>query len=482
MPGGFTMFYASSNDVTILDYGHNIINDPNPITDAELDGWNSSTHGYLIDLPPGSHPIIAQEPTGEPATAEFGMGLGCVVPTLQTLEWGWDHGYSRILENFILYHCGPPEPPVADFEGTPTVGCAPLTVNFTNQSSGAYDTCFWEFGDGGTSSDCDPPPYTYVSPGVYTVVLTVSGPGGSDTEIKTDYITVEPCVVASLWIEPAYVEVPISGQVTVDVMVAGATDMYGAAVEIHFDPALVEVVDADPGTPGVQITPGTCPSPDFPVQNEANNATGVINYDVISLAPSPPCDNGVVASITFHGLAEGTSPVHFSSWLLADTGGFEIPAAATDGEVHVTAVCLLEGFVDLQGRSDHSGAEFCAHGPGGPFCAWTDPAGYYEVAVPQDTYDLTLEMERYLDSEMAGVFCPAGTTVTLPPITLPGGDANDDDTINILDLSLMGSHYLLNCGDPGWDERADINNDCTVNILDLVLAGGNYLSSSPVPW
>ena len=36
----------------------------------------------------------------------------------------------------------------------------------------------------------NPPPYVYNNPGSYTVSLTVSGPGGSDTETKVGYITV----------------------------------------------------------------------------------------------------------------------------------------------------------------------------------------------------------------------------------------------------------------------------------------------------
>jgi hypothetical protein len=67
-------------------------------------------------------------------------------------------------------------------------------------------------------------------------------------------------------------------------------------------------------------------------------------------------------------------------------------------------------------------------------------------------------------------------------VTLLGGDANDTDIINILDLSLMGARFSISCGDPRWDDRADINDDCTVNILDLSVAGGNFLKTSPVPW
>jgi PKD repeat protein len=82
------------------------------------------------------------------------------------------------------------EPPQADFSATPTKGVAPTDVDFTNTSTGDYDTCSWDFGDGGTSSECAPTTYTYSTIGVYTVSLTVSGKGGEDTEIKTDYISV----------------------------------------------------------------------------------------------------------------------------------------------------------------------------------------------------------------------------------------------------------------------------------------------------
>lgn len=81
-------------------------------------------------------------------------------------------------------------PVSAQFSATPTVGIAPLPVAFTNASTGDYTTCEWNFGDGSTSGVCDPPAYTYNTPGIYTVSLTVSGPGGSDTETKTGYITV----------------------------------------------------------------------------------------------------------------------------------------------------------------------------------------------------------------------------------------------------------------------------------------------------
>ncbi len=81
------------------------------------------------------------------------------------------------------------ETPAAAFMATPASGNAPLTVQFTDQSTGIIDSCAWDFGDGETSNQRNPS-HAYGSPGTYSVTLTVTGPGGTDTETKTDYITI----------------------------------------------------------------------------------------------------------------------------------------------------------------------------------------------------------------------------------------------------------------------------------------------------
>jgi PKD repeat protein len=81
-------------------------------------------------------------------------------------------------------------PPVAEFVGSPTSGQAPLEVDFTNQSAGTIDTYAWTFGDGGTSAN-ENPSHTYDGQGNFTVKLTVTGPGGSDTRQRLWYIHVQ---------------------------------------------------------------------------------------------------------------------------------------------------------------------------------------------------------------------------------------------------------------------------------------------------
>ena len=85
----------------------------------------------------------------------------------------------------------PPAPPVAAFSGTPLSGNAPLSVKFTDASTGSITSRAWDFtNDGIVDSTEQSPTFVYTAAGTYTVNLTVSGPGGKDSEIKTAYVSV----------------------------------------------------------------------------------------------------------------------------------------------------------------------------------------------------------------------------------------------------------------------------------------------------
>lgn len=77
----------------------------------------------------------------------------------------------------------------ADFSAAPRSGTVPLRVQFTNTSSGDYETSQWDFGDQ-TTSTLVSPAYVYKTLGEHTVTLRVSGPGGTEAEIKPAYIVV----------------------------------------------------------------------------------------------------------------------------------------------------------------------------------------------------------------------------------------------------------------------------------------------------
>ncbi|MDY7078830.1 MAG: PKD domain-containing protein [Chloroflexota bacterium] len=88
------------------------------------------------------------------------------------------------------------------FAASPTTGLAPLTVVFTNTSSGDYTTSLWDFGDDVTST-LDSPTHTYTVGGVYTVTLATSGPGGTDILTHTHLITAYTPVQADFTASPS---------------------------------------------------------------------------------------------------------------------------------------------------------------------------------------------------------------------------------------------------------------------------------------
>jgi PKD repeat protein len=80
----------------------------------------------------------------------------------------------------------------ANFVGTPTSGDRPLSVQFTDQSTGIPTTWQWSFGDGTPNTTVASPSHTYSNAGKFTVALTVSNPqAGSSTLTRTEYISVE---------------------------------------------------------------------------------------------------------------------------------------------------------------------------------------------------------------------------------------------------------------------------------------------------
>ena len=83
----------------------------------------------------------------------------------------------------------------ADFRAEPTIGLRPLQVTFANLSAGDYDSCAWDFGDGKSSTRCDPQ-NTYNTKGVYSVTLTISGPAGEDAITKANYISIFEPIIA----------------------------------------------------------------------------------------------------------------------------------------------------------------------------------------------------------------------------------------------------------------------------------------------
>lgn len=89
-------------------------------------------------------------------------------------------------------HAAPVAKPSADTRA----GIAPLTVNFSQASTGTIASYAWDFGDGTTSTAASAT-HVYPVPGTYPVRLTVSGPGGVSTDTTTTIEVRYPAPVAA---------------------------------------------------------------------------------------------------------------------------------------------------------------------------------------------------------------------------------------------------------------------------------------------
>lgn len=126
--------------------------------------------------------------------SSFGMGDTRAVELINNQFYVLDGYDSRSSSDPLKYAVyvfdvvgsGTPAP-TASFTGSPTSGAAPLTVDFTDTSTGSPSSWSWNFGDGGTST-LKNPSHTYTSASTYSVSLTATNSGGSNTFTRANYV------------------------------------------------------------------------------------------------------------------------------------------------------------------------------------------------------------------------------------------------------------------------------------------------------
>lgn len=164
-----------------------------------------------------------------------------------------------------------------------------------------------------------------------------------------------------------------------------------------------------------------------------------------------------------------------------------------DGQVQISGVANYRGYVDLQGnlndggavldvydQSLKTGASHLASGTSASSGLYTTShLSPYLLTLGSD-YWLVIDAPRYLPTTAITASQLNHTkTLTNRPYTdlakvvLLGGDAVDDNVIDILDAGLIGGAFgsTVSCG---VSSCADVNGDGIVNIQDLTLMSGNY--------
>ena len=128
-----------------------------------------------------------------------------------------------------------PTAPTANFSTASedeVAGIVPHMVKFNNLST-LYYSSLWDFGDGNTSTE-ENPSHTYESSGNFDVSLTVTGDGGSTSEVKTAFITVDNLQTPAFVLDPKYTTTSAGTDVSIDIKVIGVTGLSAAQATLSY--------------------------------------------------------------------------------------------------------------------------------------------------------------------------------------------------------------------------------------------------------
>lgn len=179
---------GSQNTWEITDGSGSVISSGGPFAN----GQNGTVLLEEICLPEGCYTFAMYDANGNGMCCSSGTGSFELTDEAgNVLASGTSFG-SQDVTPFCLEETAPTPLPQANFAASTTTPCAGSTVTYTNQTTGEADSYQWIFEGGtpATSSAANPGAVAYANPGIYTVTLTATNPSGSDTETKTNYITV----------------------------------------------------------------------------------------------------------------------------------------------------------------------------------------------------------------------------------------------------------------------------------------------------
>ncbi|MFQ6058430.1 MAG: cohesin domain-containing protein [Anaerolineae bacterium] len=326
------------------------------LTSPYLTDGVSEPHCFT-DLPAGDYWVEEEEPPGYVSTTANPVGVMNFKVITDRVAIAFGNWIPPPPPPNPPPTAPPPPPPTPTH--TPTATASPTATATPTPTSTATptptSTATWTATPTATPTFTLSPTATQTSSPTPTATLTPTGP---PTATHTPSPTTTPSPTATLpgprheiylplilnslrtrvFVSPSSQEIEVGQMATVDIRIERVTDLYGVDMHLRFDPTVLEVQDAAPLQPGVQIQPGTFPDPGwgFVLTNTADNDTGEISYIMTLIHPSPAANgSGVAARVTFKGVGSGASAIAFDSLVLSDSGGHDITATTLGGIIVV---------------------------------------------------------------------------------------------------------------------------------------------------
>lgn len=226
-------------------------------------------------------------------------------------------------------------------------------------------------------------------------------------------------------------------------------------------------------------------------------------------APTLSDDDPVTTYLDLSHLEADTSAAAIGGQkVFVNNAGFNLPSSTArditdtdDGRIIIERLANYTGLVDLQGRVNDSGATVEVHATSifastllaqatstssGAFTTayvagnWLGIGSTYWFQVDRALYLPTTVLSPAPAANYAHSKALTSPLTALGKVLLLGGDANNNDRIDVGDLSCIGGAYGTPGGACAGGGSSDVNGDGGVNVQDLSMAGGNlYKTSSP---
>jgi PKD repeat protein len=323
--GAFTDILAAGGSFVSGGYDHTLSTDfQNPLPGRQA--WSGNSGGFITTIVnlPASAQGQAIQLRWRCGTDLGGNSIGWFVDTVSIQVRACCSQLSA--------------PPSASFIASPTNGQAPLTVTFTDTSTGTITNRFWNFGNGvTTNTSATRFSIVYPAAGTDTVSLTVSGPSGTDTLTRSGSILIftnsPPTVAITSPANGASFIAPATFTIQ-----ATASDSDGSVTNVQFFDGNTSLGNRSSSPFNLSVSLGVGQHALTAVASDNLGATKAtplpVTVDVASNAPP------TVAII---------NPTNGATFIAPAT--ITIQATASDGDGSVTNVQFFDGNTSLGNRS-----------------------------------------------------------------------------------------------------------------------------------
>ncbi len=395
--------------------------------------------------------------------------------------------------------------------------CNPLDYDWSPAGQ-RWINWFYRYADGhhGTATPTPSASATAVPTGMASATATTQLPSATSTVQSPSATATQSSSAGALNVSVDPASAPVGQTVQVKISLANIQNVYGLQTTCRVDPAVLagtvrgdgDIFNANNGffvdngfKSDGNWTVGASrlkPSPAF----SGSGLAYVMNYTVLSAGSTQVTCSALavdadgrdikltITNTTFNGSPASTpTPGSTATPLPPTMTATAVPPTVTPSPIPTqqdfSTIAGKMAFqnhpdVDGDGQQDNDNITVQLVTPNGDVIAsvTTGKDGAYTFSdVPTGTYGVTAAARHHLRVGKV-VAVSAGVPVNLETITLPGGDTNNDGTIDLLDAGLIGANFDLEVGFAPAD--ADVNMDGRVDIRDLAIIGGNYGLVAPV--